>query len=653
MSLPLGLMLFALSSMVWSHTYLAGVETIRWFLFIAILFLGANSITKTGVTSIAWGVHLGAVIASIWVALQFWFDFQFFAQGPNPASTFVNRNFYAEYLVCTIPFSVLLLTRVRDKGTVFLLTFSIAFNIVALLMTGTRSALIALMLLTILMPFLLYVFQPPGARLRWKIWEIILLFCVLVGTVLWMSSIPTQNAKLIGEFGSKGSLTRSFTRAASLTQNSEYTNGSFSIRTTMWRETQRMIYEHPFTGIGAGAWEVEVPRFQESSKELETDYYAHNEILQLIAEYGVIGWLFLVGLLIYAIKATLLTWVNRHTENADEGLLRALTLASLLALLVVSNAGFPWRLATTGILFSLCLAILIASDHRLLSIKTKLNRSQRASPIAKIIVLSLLAAISTVAVYISLQAIDCESKLVRAIRLAVTISRSNNPNDLRWMESKAELLKLTREGIAINPHYRKLTPIIADSLARWGDWRNAIWIWESVLNSRPHIVGLLSNLTRANIQLGEYAKAQEYLNRVKELRPNAIHMRILQVMLWSRTGQLSQASYGAKSLLAEGCKDRDLLQTAYVLGMQTKDMSLTIQALEIGREVWPERAVDSWLKLGEIYATGNFKDEELALHSYESALKAVEPEYHQVVLDRIPTHYQQKLRQWSSNASTR
>ena len=37
---PLLLMGYALGSMVWSHTYLASVEAIRWFLFSLILFLG-------------------------------------------------------------------------------------------------------------------------------------------------------------------------------------------------------------------------------------------------------------------------------------------------------------------------------------------------------------------------------------------------------------------------------------------------------------------------------------------------------------------------------------------------------------------------------------------------------------------------------------
>ena len=81
-----------------------------------------------------------------------------------------------------------------------------------------------------------------------------------------------------------------------MTKASEYTDGSFSIRAAMWKTTGRMILAHPVAGVGAGAWEVQMPRFQDPANVLETDYYAHNEILQLLAEYGLTGLLFLLAL---------------------------------------------------------------------------------------------------------------------------------------------------------------------------------------------------------------------------------------------------------------------------------------------------------------------------------------------------------------------
>ncbi len=90
--LPLMLMAYALGSMAWSHTYLAGVEAIRWFIFSLLVWLGLNTLSRERLPTLALGIHAGAVVASLWAALQFLIDFRYFPQGPHPASTFVNRN---------------------------------------------------------------------------------------------------------------------------------------------------------------------------------------------------------------------------------------------------------------------------------------------------------------------------------------------------------------------------------------------------------------------------------------------------------------------------------------------------------------------------------------------------------------------------------
>lgn len=82
--------------MAWSHTYLGGVEAFRWFIFSAIVWLGINAAGKDQLPRLTIGIHLGATVAALWCMLQFWFDFRYFPQGPNPASTFVNRNFLAD-----------------------------------------------------------------------------------------------------------------------------------------------------------------------------------------------------------------------------------------------------------------------------------------------------------------------------------------------------------------------------------------------------------------------------------------------------------------------------------------------------------------------------------------------------------------------------
>ncbi len=641
--LPLALMLYALGSMVWSHTYLGGVEAVRWLVFSLILWLGLNALTQERLTYLLWGLHLGAVLASLWAALQYWFDWSFFAQGPNPASTFVNRNFFGEFIVCTFPFSVLLLYRVRDKASVFLLVFSLAFNVVALLMTGTRSALIGLLLLLVLLPLVMARTHAQMLSGAWRRTQTLALLAWFVASVLALGSIPTANRELIAESGRTTALHRASERVLSMARSSEYSQGSFSIRSRMWKTSLRMIAAHPLTGVGAGAWEVQAPRFQDSGSQIETDYYAHNEPLQLIAEYGLVGWLFLSGLLAYLAASAYRTVVDGTSVGQREAPVRALTLTSLLVFLLVSNAGFAWRMAGTGALFALSLAVLAASDLRLDSSGSRLWRRFACRPWCSVFILSATAICTGVGLYIAQQAAECESKIVQAVRIALTISRSGQPRAAQWRDEKQRMFALLREGIAINPHYRKLTPIVADSVATWGDWKNATWIWESVLRSRPYVVAMLANVARGHIQSGELQAAREFMDRAIAVQPDAPALASLEVLLASRSGDTQSAARRARALLASGFIDNDLFQTAYSLAMDLHDQALAVAALQAAIQKWPERAVDAWIRLGTVYDSLEPKSQSQALDAYRAALASAPPWSRDAVRLAVPAAYREKL----------
>lgn len=636
--LPLMLMAYALGSMAWSHTMLAGVEAIRWFIFSLIVWLGLNTLDRERLPTLAWGIHTGAFVASLWTALQFWTDMTFFPQGPNPASTFVNRNFFAEFLVCTLPFSVWLLVRARNSATVALLSFSLGFNLVAMFMTGTRSALLALLALVMVTPVILWRYREQLTLREWDAGKRILAAGVLLISVVGLGLISTGNPKLIEENRVEGrglnALERSFARAKSMTQTEEYTERSFSVRWVMWKATGRIIQQRPITGVGAGAWEVDIPLYQEEGSQLETDYYVHNEILQLLAEYGLVGWLFLLSLVAYLLRATWRTWQLKGEAAQAEGLLRATTLAGLLAFLIVSNAGFPWRMASTGALFALFLAILAASDARLAQRGWSAAGSLRWKP-----AFSQIAAVATVgclalASFITQQAAASESLIVRATKLALSVSQSGDYNNPRWIATRQEMLKLIGEGIAINPHYRKITPMVADELAKWGDWENAVWIWESVLGSRPYVAAIMTNVARGYAQMGQPEKAMEMLERAKKIQARAPSVRSLEVILLSRNGNEPRALAIAREDINAGRYDYDMVNTGFVLAMRAQDWDLAIKSIELRTQGWPATKADGDARIGN--ALIGKGDVNQALVYFRSALAATPPEQRQTMLNGIP-----------------
>jgi len=641
MWLPLALMAYALGSMVWSHTYLGGVEAIRWFIFALLLWLGMNTLSRHRINYLIEGIHWGACVASLWTALQFWVDFAYFPQGPNPASTFVNRNFFAEFVVCTIPFTVYLLGQAKSSARITILAFTLGFNIVALMMTGTRGALIALwVFLGLVMPVILILYRRQFNFCRWDAGKRIVAIGVLLATVVGLGMINTGNPKLLADAQYLGSsaFDRAFKRTASIS-GGDY---SLNVRLTMWKATMVMIKANPVTGVGAGAWEAIQPLYQVEGSQLETDYYVHNEILQLLAEYGLTGLLFLIALLGYLTSAAWKTLRNRTPEGLAEAPVRAIALASLLAFLIVSNIGFPWRLASTGSLFALSLALLAASDARL-SIRgpAAASRLSWRPAYSQILAVSMMVCLALTA-YISQQAAATENKIVSAVKMALTISQSADVNNPKWDKTKREMLTLAREGIAINTHYRKITPMIADELAKWGDWKNAVWVWESVILSRPYVVAMMSNVARGYSQMGNNEKALEFLARCEEIQPKAVSVRSLKVILMSRSGKEKEAALLAQQYMNEGTVDFDLLSAAYVLGIRKSDFDMAIQGLELRNKDWPASRQDGYLKMAAIYVNQK-RDDVKAVAAFKNALAVTPEKDREALRKQIPPQLLAKL----------
>lgn len=591
-ALPLLLMLYALASMAWSHTYLAAVEAVRWFVLGLLLWLGLNALRRRDHwTLLAWGIHAGALMASVWAALQFWLDFSLFPQAAAPASTFANRNFFAEYAVCALPISVYLLASRRESRWLGLLALSVAFDLVALVMTGTRSALIALLVLVPVFALILIRYRQQFGFVRWSRLNQFLIPLVLAIGVVALGSLPPKQARADAD-GS--ALQHSLMRAASMTEGTEFTEGSFSTRLLMWKATARMLHANPLTGVGAGAWEVQIPLYQRVGESMETDYYAHNEVLQLLSEYGLpLGGLSLAVLLAYLLLSAAKTWSLQGSQR-EEAPLRATALASLIALLTVSSAGFPLRLASTGALFALCLGWLAASDARLGFQEPFFAAPLRWRPGWSRVMLACLLCLTFLAAYVTQQAAQAERNIVSAVKLAVRAAQSKPSDPMLSASQKEQMLQDIRNGIAINPHYRKLTSTVADILAIRGDWANAVWILESVAASRPNIANVWANIALANLQLGQGDRAQEALQQLRRLQPDAPRTRSLEALVLARTGHAAQAA-------------------------------------------------DSYFRLGQIYADPAVNDGSRALAAFTAALRAVPAEQRDDMRKQVPEPYRAML----------
>jgi O-antigen ligase/tetratricopeptide (TPR) repeat protein len=614
----------------WGHPYLSTVEMIRWFIFIIIVWLTLNTMTRQRFGHLALAIHLGGVMAAFWGLCQFFFDMRLFPQGPAPASTFVNRNFLSEFVACTIPFALYCLATARRWSTALPLTVTTAITVAILGITGTRSAIASVLFSCI---FLGIWVVTSRKQLAWTDWgwrkqaSVAALFVTVVVS-LWSAPAGTPLVDWKNGFDR-------FSQRGSTFGAAEYTVGSTSLRFRMWRNSVTMIKAVPVFGVGPGAWEAMQPLYQDQGVQIETDYYAHNEVLQLFAEYGLLGWVSLLALLGIMARSQWLAWRIKHPNREEELAIRWVALAGFTAFMCGSQFGFPWRLASTCAMFALILGVLAASDARLgisgplAATALRWRSAWSTAGILFTVGCTLLAA------FISERAAQCEFLIVRATKMALGLTASGDPNNPRFERTKAEIRDMIKRGTDINPHYRKITPMVADEFAKWGDWASATPIWMSVLSSRPYIPAIISNAARGYSTLGQAEKAFELLDKAKKISPDGASIRSLEIVLLARAGRMDEAAKRAQQAFTDGRADFDAAQAAIVVGRTQQDWALVRQALEWRTQGATQLNADTFMQQAEL-AWNLDKDLEGAVKLYRKAMQAATPQQRQTFAQFVP-----------------
>ena len=215
-----------------------------------------------------------------------------------------DQNEYALLLSLSIPMAIYLLTRRQSLKAAILCWTQLLLGIVAILLTGSRAGAISLLVALMLLPFALPLLPGSKRRVFW-----LALPCIALAAALFVPA--TTWARL-------------------LTTGSEIADGSLDHRTVIWAAGLNLFRQHPFIGVGAGAFGPSVV------SAIDINYVAHNSFLSVLVELGVVGallllgilgsmfylavrmggldrWLWIVLLLAWAAGASSLTWEYRKT----------------------------------------------------------------------------------------------------------------------------------------------------------------------------------------------------------------------------------------------------------------------------------------------------------------------------------------------------
>ena len=291
---------------------------------------------------------------------QFWgSQVPFLMPIKGPASTFGYRNPAAHFIALVLPFVIFATWRHwrcwRAKGSAGQLSLFVGLLLLAaaalalLFMNHSRTAIMALLAETLVVPFFLLLSKKEG--LHGRLWKrrnlgLALAYTLLLGVVIsaLVMAFPESRKRAESSF-------KKFKRGG-LTQLLE-------VRYYHWGNTLMMIKENPVLGVGLGNWRASYPLYYKSFAKdpafnlQMTVRKTHNDYLQLAAECGIPA--LLLFLLLWGRQFYLLRYATADSDGEEDW--RLPLAASLLAFSVIMFFSFPMQMAYRRMFFFFLLAL--------------------------------------------------------------------------------------------------------------------------------------------------------------------------------------------------------------------------------------------------------------------------------------------------------
>ncbi len=293
-----------------------------------------------------------AVFCPLGILQFFGFQLPFLVPIKGPASTLGYRNPAAHYLVLNLPFAAYLafshwqvVRESREKSKKQLLIFLVLAGIVLMafchiFMTTTRTAILALMLYTFLLPFYHLLAKPDrftARQLKKTLAFTIAAILVITGSLLAFPQSRQRVMKSVHKIGSSSIL---------------------EARKYHWGNTLYMIKDHPFSGVGLGNWQFAYPLYMRKfAKDTCFTFKiqvikSHNDYLQIAAESG-LGAL-LLFLCLWG-RQFYLAWKNASNPAIHYGAYPLF--CALIAFSIIMMLSFPLQMAYSRMYFFYLLAM--------------------------------------------------------------------------------------------------------------------------------------------------------------------------------------------------------------------------------------------------------------------------------------------------------
>lgn len=405
-------------------------------------------------------------------------------------STFGNPNFFSAYLILLLPLFILMgIYNLRQKNffvsSLTLITAIITILLVYILNSQGAFLGIGVCLVFLIILFRKQIFKP---KMRFKILAVFLAL-LLASTALSIQKMP-QIKKYLKE---------------------EAKTGTVGIRLKIWQGTWRMIKERPLTGWGAGTFYIVYPNFRVpeyflNPHSVNATRHAHNELLEVTAEAGIIGVGFFLWLLIVVFSRGIKSF-NRQPLDLTN-FINAGLMAGMMALLIQNLTGVNLRFEASGLYLYLFLGLIsatcsISQNHKEENIFRKKIGTKKALPWLIIPIAILLGIVYT----------KTTLSMVRSsIHLKKGIILRNNE---RWEDA----IEHYHKSIEWNEHNLRSHYRLAYAYAETKQTDKALAAYMQLKELAPDYAQVHYNLGALYLKLGKWQEAKKELQRAIELDP--------------------------------------------------------------------------------------------------------------------------------------
>lgn len=643
---PFGLAVFGLISTAWSPMATAVSEAVRWMFMGTIMFVAMNTMGRESFGAMARAAHWSALIVSLMALAEFWLGFSWFPTETPPGANFGNRNFFAEFAAMVLPFSLWRLCTRSTRNSAALMGLGLGIILVALMSTGTRAGLVSagLTIVAFLVLAWLSGARSDEARILPSIAVAGIVPAMLV--VLALGWLPTTNSTVMTEARGMTPVARASSRILSLASDDTYAPGSsFGVRLAAWQAGARMIGDRPILGVGAGGWNGASALYTEQNSDIETVWLAHNEALQLIAEYGIAGWLALlalVGLLARTIWECAQQF-RRRTE-VPAALQDSVAVLSIVAFCVVALSGLPLHAATTCYLLALSIGYVLARRRAgVIAIAAKGAVPLRIAQFGAVGLLVLTMAASV-------QGLRSDFLVQRSGAVLQGLVNDPSVPAASMAEARNKAVGDLRIAYDIYEEHGLQTQLLATFLSKLGDHASAIWLSEAGRKTRPHVPTLKCSIARAQAELGNFDAANQMLDSVAKTHPEAQCLRLAQMNFAFKQGQFAQTvAYGQK-FLAQATPStsqealRYVVDTSYRAAIRVPNIDAAVSLLNFRAQRWPELRAMSWALAGQLEAArtpGQLSP--AAQEAFKKALGVANAQERPQIWARVPEMYRAGL----------